>query len=98
MAESYKYPSAIKRRLEPAHRELVHRGFLSLGLRGVRPGRHQVQRGRCEAHLRHSSFGRPGQTLLGLMIRVMSWIISHEPGISAPEFSITTIVIRSDGR
>ena len=30
MAESYKYPSAIKRRLEPAHRELVHRGFLTL--------------------------------------------------------------------
>ena len=44
------------------------------------------------------SFGRPGQGLLGLMIRVMSCIIAHEPGISAPEFSITTIVIRSDGR
>jgi hypothetical protein len=29
MAESYKYPSAIKRQLEPAHRELVRAGFLS---------------------------------------------------------------------
>jgi plasmid replication initiation protein len=29
MAESYKYPSAIKRQLEPAHRELVQTGFLS---------------------------------------------------------------------
>jgi plasmid replication initiation protein len=29
MPESYKYPSAIKRQLEPAHRELVQRGFLS---------------------------------------------------------------------
>jgi plasmid replication initiation protein len=29
MPESYKYPSAIKRQLEPAHRELVEKGFLS---------------------------------------------------------------------
>jgi plasmid replication initiation protein len=29
MPESYKYPSAIKRQLEPAHRELVQAGFLS---------------------------------------------------------------------
>jgi hypothetical protein len=29
MPESYKYPSAIKRQLDPAHRELVERGFLS---------------------------------------------------------------------
>jgi hypothetical protein len=29
MPESYKYPLAIKRQLEPAHRELVQRGFLS---------------------------------------------------------------------
>jgi len=29
MPESYKYPSAIKRQLEPAHRELVQTGFLS---------------------------------------------------------------------
>ena len=29
MPESYKYPSAIERQLEPAHRELVQRGFLS---------------------------------------------------------------------
>jgi plasmid replication initiation protein len=29
MPESYKYPSAIKRQLEPAHRELIERGFLS---------------------------------------------------------------------
>jgi hypothetical protein len=29
MPESYKYPSAIKRQLEPAHRELVRAGFLS---------------------------------------------------------------------
>jgi hypothetical protein len=43
-------------------------------------------------------FGRPGQRLLGLMIRVMSCIIAHEPGTSTPEFSSTTIVIRSDGR
>jgi hypothetical protein len=42
-------------------------------------------------------FGRPGQRLLGLMIRVMSCIIAHEPG-TFPEFSSTTIVIRSDGR
>jgi hypothetical protein len=43
-------------------------------------------------------FGRPGQRLLGLMIRVMSCMIAHEPGTSTPEFSSTTIVIRSDGR
>jgi hypothetical protein len=29
MPETYKYPSAIKRQLEPAHRELVEKGFLS---------------------------------------------------------------------
>jgi len=29
MPESYKYPSAIKRQLDPAHRELVQKGFLS---------------------------------------------------------------------
>ena len=29
MPETYKYPSAIKRQLEPAHRELVDKGFLS---------------------------------------------------------------------
>lgn len=29
MPESYKYPSAIKRQLDPAHRELVERGFLT---------------------------------------------------------------------
>jgi plasmid replication initiation protein len=29
MPESYKYPSAIKRQLEPAHRELIEKGFLS---------------------------------------------------------------------
>src|SRR5918993_903290 len=29
MPKSYKYPSAIKRQLEPAHRELVQAGFLS---------------------------------------------------------------------
>jgi Replication initiator protein A len=29
MPESYKYPSAIKRQMEPAHRELVEKGFLS---------------------------------------------------------------------
>jgi plasmid replication initiation protein len=29
MSETYKYPSAIKRQLEPAHRELVNKGFLS---------------------------------------------------------------------
>ncbi len=29
MPESYKYPSALKRQLEPAHRELVEKGFLS---------------------------------------------------------------------
>jgi hypothetical protein len=29
MPESYKYPSAIKRQLEPAQRELVEKGFLS---------------------------------------------------------------------
>jgi plasmid replication initiation protein len=29
MPESYKYPSAIRRQLEPAHRELVEKGFLS---------------------------------------------------------------------
>jgi plasmid replication initiation protein len=29
MPESYRYPSAIKRQLEPAHRELVEKGFLS---------------------------------------------------------------------
>jgi plasmid replication initiation protein len=29
MPESYKYPSAIKRQLEPAHRELVEKGFLA---------------------------------------------------------------------
>ena len=29
MPESYKYPSAIKRQLQPAHRELVEKGFLS---------------------------------------------------------------------
>jgi hypothetical protein len=43
-------------------------------------------------------FGKPVQGCLGLMIRVMSCINAHEPGISAPEFSITTSVIRSDGR
>ena len=44
------------------------------------------------------SFGRPGQGWLGLMIRVMSCIIVHEPGMSAPEFKSTTIVIPSSGR
>jgi hypothetical protein len=29
MPDSYKYPSAIRRQLEPAHRELVEKGFLS---------------------------------------------------------------------
>jgi hypothetical protein len=29
MPETYKYPSAIKRQLEPAHRELMDKGFLS---------------------------------------------------------------------
>jgi hypothetical protein len=29
MPESYKYPSAIKRQLDPAHRELMERGFLT---------------------------------------------------------------------
>jgi plasmid replication initiation protein len=29
MPESYKYPSSIKRQLEPAHRELVDKGFLT---------------------------------------------------------------------
>src|SRR5215211_7225113 len=29
MPESYKYPSAIRRQLEPVHRELVEKGFLS---------------------------------------------------------------------
>ena len=29
MPESYKYPSATKCQLEPTHRELVQRGFLS---------------------------------------------------------------------
>src|SRR5215203_4577134 len=29
MPETYKYPSAIKRQLEPAHRELLDKGFLS---------------------------------------------------------------------
>jgi hypothetical protein len=29
MPKTYKYPSAIKRQLEPAHRELVEKGFLS---------------------------------------------------------------------
>jgi quercetin dioxygenase-like cupin family protein len=46
-------------------------------------------RGRCRC-------GRQG--LLGLMIRVMSCIIAHEPGTSTPAFSSTTIVIRSAGR
>src|SRR5262249_11322377 len=52
----------------------------------------------CSLGCYFASFGRPGQTLLGLMIPVMSCIITHAPVISAPEFSITTIVIRSDGR
>jgi len=32
------------------------------------------------------------------MILVMSCINLHEPGMSAPEFSMTTIVNRSDGK
>ena len=52
----------------------------------------------CSPGRYFSSFGRPGQTLLGLMIRVMFCIIIYEFGISVPEFSIITIVIRSDGR
>src|SRR5262245_27345643 len=43
-------------------------------------------------------FGKLGQRWLGLMIRVMSCIITHDPGISAPEFSSSTIVIRSRSR
>jgi hypothetical protein len=34
--------------------------------------------------------------LLGLMIRVMSWINPHTCRILAPEFSVNIIVIRSD--
>ncbi len=43
-------------------------------------------------------FGRLGQGWFGLMIRVMSCIIIHDPGMSTPEFNSTTIVIRSVGR
>jgi hypothetical protein len=43
-------------------------------------------------------FGRLGQGWLGLMIRVMSCIIIHDPGMSTPEFNSTTIVIPSAGR
>jgi hypothetical protein len=39
-------------------------------------------------------FGRPGHRLLGVMILVMSCIIAHEAGMSTPELSSTTIVIR----
>jgi len=47
MPESYKYPSAIKRQLEPAHRELVEKGFLSRAdfeERGRAPNRTNVVR------------------------------------------------------
>ncbi len=47
MPESYKYPSTIKRQLEPAHRELVEKGFLSRAdfeERGRGPTRNNVVR------------------------------------------------------
>jgi hypothetical protein len=43
-------------------------------------------------------FGRLGQGWFGLMMRVMSCIIIHDPGMSTPEFNSTTIVIRPAGR
>jgi hypothetical protein len=43
-------------------------------------------------------FGRPGHGWLGLMIRVMSCIITQDPGTSTPELISTTSVIRSAGR
>jgi hypothetical protein len=43
-------------------------------------------------------FGKLGQGCSGLMIRVMSCIMIHDPGMPAPEFNSTTIVIRPAGR
>ena len=46
----------------------------------------------------HYSFGRLVQGLLGLTIPAMSCIIRHEPGMLAPVFNSTTMVIPSAGR
>src|SRR5262249_40848527 len=43
-------------------------------------------------------FGRLGQGWVGVIIRVISCIMTHDPGMSTPEFNSTTIVIRSAGR
>ena len=44
------------------------------------------------------SFGRLVQGFFGLTIRAMSCIICHDPGMLAPVFTSTTMVMPSAGR